>query len=331
MRDLKEYIIEQLITEHFVTCTSKEEMKRYAKEVYDMLQECYKYIGGIAGINSADELIENTDFWKLVRRGGSQTSTGKITAAKLYKVKDGMRKCNCAGFDGTEQGKKDLLKIYQEDAMLKDRKVYGEFSGKAVSTVLKQGGIPVPNVIAQQMLSDKEVELMDDGWYYKRELGDGKKHIKLMAGNLPGKSYNEEKPSDELVTQLKDLAKKYFEEEHKEEHTNESAEVSEAMLLKKGKSKIISNETTIKTLTKLLEENKYKFTVKDNVIEINNFGTITVLNRKENKEDYTPNSTYCFKIESKKYEYNGKLECTNAGRGNVMNDIINILNDKMRG
>lgn len=215
MKDLTQYINEQLITEHFVTCTSKEEMQKYAKEVYDMLQECYKYIGGIAGINSADELVDNTDFWKLVRRGGTNEKAGKITAAKLYKLVDGMRKCNCAGFDSTEQGKKDLLKIYNEDALLKDRKVYGEFSGKAVSTVLKQGGIPIPNIIAQELLVGKEVELLDDGWYYKRKLGDGKEHIKMMAGNVPGKQYKDEQPTPELIDQLKGLAKKYFEEEHK--------------------------------------------------------------------------------------------------------------------
>lgn len=212
MKHLNQFIKEQLITEHFLTLTKKEDMKKYGEEVWDILQKSYAYIGGIAGINSIDDLIEDTDLWKLVRRDN------KITAIKAYKLKNGGRKSNCGGTDGTIQGKKDIMKIYQEDGLMKDRHQYGEYSGKAVSTVLRTGGIPVPAAIAQSILEPKKIEICQDGWFYIRKLGDGKSHHKLMVGNLPNGKYNDEKPSEELIHILKELAKKYYaEDENKKE------------------------------------------------------------------------------------------------------------------
>ena len=210
MKKLNEFINEQLmINEHFLTLTKKEDMKKYGEEVWDILQKSYAYIGGIAGVNSIDDVIDDTDMWKLVRRNG------KITAMKAYKFKKGGRKANCGGSDGTEQGKKDIMKIYQEDGMCKDRKQYGEYSGKAVSAVLKTGGIPVPASIAQTMLEPKEVTPCEDGWFFTRKLGDGRVHHKLMVGNLPNGKYEDERPSEELIHILKELAKKYYAEDEK--------------------------------------------------------------------------------------------------------------------
>ena len=209
MKNINQYIKENLITEHFVNCFNKEDMKKYADEVWDILQKSYAYIGGIAGVNSIDDIIDDTDMWKLVRRNG------KITAIKAYKFKKGGRKANCGGFDGTEQGKKDIMKIYQEDGMCKDRKQYGEYSGKAISAVLKTGGIPIPNAIAQEMLAPKKVTLCEDGWFFIRKLDDGKIHHKIMIGNLPYNKYDGERPSEELIHILKELAKKYYAEDEK--------------------------------------------------------------------------------------------------------------------
>ena len=99
----------EFINEHFLTITDKNKMKEYGDDVWDMLQKAYAYIGGVAGADSIDDIINDTDMWKLVRRNG------KITAIKAYKFKKGGRKANCCASDGTEQGKKDLMKIYKED------------------------------------------------------------------------------------------------------------------------------------------------------------------------------------------------------------------------
>ena len=207
IQELKEH--QQFINEHYVTLTDKDDMKKYADEVWDILQKSYAYIGGIAGVNSVDDIINDTDMWKLVTRNG------KVTAIKAYKYKKGGRKANCGGYDGTEQGKKDIMSIYKEDGLMKDRKQYGEYSGKAVVTTLRAGGIPIPNTIAAEMLEPKKVELCDDGWFYIRTLDDGAKHHKIMIGNLPGNKYEGERPSDDLIYTLKTLARKYDEEDHR--------------------------------------------------------------------------------------------------------------------
>lgn len=218
MKSLTQYINEQMmINERFLNAFEKDDMRKYADEVWKIVQKSYEYCGGIAGYNNAEDLIADTDMWKMIRRNG------KITAAKIYKFKDGYRKCTCVATDGTEQGKADITKMYIEDAMLKDRKVYGEYSERAVSKALNTGGIPVPAEIAKTILKGKEVIPCEDGWFYERTLGDGKSHKKLMIGEIPAKN-KEEQPSKELITVLKELAKQYSEHHHDEKTKDDSSQ-----------------------------------------------------------------------------------------------------------
>ena len=41
IQEQKEHL--EFINEHFITLTKKEDMKKYADEVWDMLQDSYKY------------------------------------------------------------------------------------------------------------------------------------------------------------------------------------------------------------------------------------------------------------------------------------------------
>lgn len=199
MKSLSSYINEQLITEHFVNIFKKDDMAKYADEIYKMMVKCYEYCGGMAGMDSPQQLIDETTFWKLVRR------TDRITAGIVYSDKRGGRKmCYCFN-DGTEQGVKDCKKIMEEDSLLPDRQAWGEFSGKAVSTMFNQGAMPVPANIAKEIMKDKEfIEIKPDGYYYKRIIG-GKPRTKLMMGNPRGKV----EVSPEICAKLKELARKY--------------------------------------------------------------------------------------------------------------------------
>ena len=195
MKDLREY----LITEHFVNCKTSEDMNKYAKEVWDILVDSYKYCGGMAGMDSVEQLIDETTFWKLVRKGG------KIIACTVYTDKRGGRKACYAGTNGTEEGVLGLKKIMQEDNLLPDRQAWGEFSGKAVSTMFNQGAMPVKAEIAKEIMKDKEfIEIKPDGYYYKRMIG-GHPHTKLMMGNPKGKV----DVPEEVRQKLKELARKY--------------------------------------------------------------------------------------------------------------------------
>lgn len=194
-----------MITERFVNALNKEDMKKYAKQVWDMLNKAYEYCGGMAGMDSVEDLINDTSMWKMVRRGGS------ITCVCCYSDKRGGRKCCYLASDGTEGGVNDLKKILQEDSLLPDRKAWGEYSGKAVSTMFNQGAMPIRAEIAKEIMSDKEFdEIMPDGYYYRRRIG-GELHTKMMMGNIKGKF----DVPEEVRQKLKNLARKYDLEDQK--------------------------------------------------------------------------------------------------------------------
>ena len=56
-------------------------MKKWAPQVWQLLNDAYKYCGGLKGMNSIEQLINETDIWKIVRRGD------KVTAAVTYSTK----------------------------------------------------------------------------------------------------------------------------------------------------------------------------------------------------------------------------------------------------
>lgn len=200
MKKLQEFINEEMmITEHFVNLFKKEEMRKYADEIWPLLQKSYEYCGGIAGMDSPEQLIEETTLWKLVRR------TDKITAGVVYNNKRGGRKmCYCFN-DGTEQGVKDCKKIMEEDSLIPDRQAWGEFSGKAVSTMFNLGAMPIRADIAKEIMKDKEFDaIKKDGYYYTRKIG-GAPHTKLMMGNIRGKIDIPET----IRQELKKLAREY--------------------------------------------------------------------------------------------------------------------------
>lgn len=206
MRNLIDIIKEQLITEHYVNCHTTKDMEKYADDVWKILTKSYEYCGGMAGMDSKEQLIDETTLWKLVRKGG------KIVACTVYTNKRGGRKACYAGSDGTEIGIRSLKKIMQEDNLIPDREAWGEFSGKAVSTMFNQGAMPVRAEIAKEIMKDKEfLEIKPDGYFYTRKIG-GKPHTKLMMGNPRGKV---EVP-EEVRQELKNLARKYDEEDKKE-------------------------------------------------------------------------------------------------------------------
>ena len=151
MKNINNFIHEQFITERFVNCHNPEDMKKYSNDVWDILTKSYEYCGGMAGMDSIQQLIDETTMWKLVRKNG------KIVACIVYTNKRGGRKACYAGTDGTEEGVQGLKKIMQEDNLLPDRQAWGEYSGKAVSTMFNQGAMPVRSEIAQEIMKDKKV------------------------------------------------------------------------------------------------------------------------------------------------------------------------------
>lgn len=186
MKNITIYIQEQLITEHFVNCKTDEEMQQYADVVWKLLQKAYEYCGGIKNVDSPEQLIKDTHLWKLYRKDGD------IKAVIVYSDRKGGRKMCLLGSDGSEDGRKMLKKMMEDDFKLKDRQSWVGVSGKAAITALKHGGIPVPSEIACDIMNGGKpgkCKPYDEYWYnrpIKNDKGETENHLKIMVGNPPG-------------------------------------------------------------------------------------------------------------------------------------------------
>lgn len=196
MKTLKEILNESLITEHFVNCKNDDEMRKYGDIVWKLLQKAYEYCGGIKNVDSIDDLIKDTHLWKLYRKDG------EIKAVICYSNRKGGRKLCLLGQDGSDDGRKMIKKMLEDDFKLKDRGSWGGFSGKAAITALKHGGIPVPAEVAVAVMG-KKCKPYDEYWYnrpIKNAEGKMENHLKLMVGNPPGKP--EYEVPQELIDKL---------------------------------------------------------------------------------------------------------------------------------
>jgi hypothetical protein len=176
---LKNIIVEsynKLLLERFINLQSKEEISKYLDTIWDIMQLSYKPIGGFQSASSKEDLLSKVAFAKLVRKDN------KIIAAALYKDKLG-RKAIAAGSDGTDEGKRAVKQILYEDVKLK--RAWGEFSGAAEAIMLKNGGIPIPNSMAEDILGKEILSKDADGYHYTR-LIQGEPHKKIIIGNVEG-------------------------------------------------------------------------------------------------------------------------------------------------
>ncbi|MCM1441117.1 MAG: hypothetical protein NC131_18235, partial [Roseburia sp.] len=157
----------------------REQKKKYLDQVYELLQKSYARKGGLHGLDNKEELIDDCDLWKLVRRGDT------ITAAFLYKTKRGGRKICYAGQNGTDQGKTDFYKVVAEDVRMTDRKAWAEGDEQICHIYIdKYGATPLPAIMVKWLFPDKKIEKFDpDGYHYYRRIGP---HLdrKMMFGNL---------------------------------------------------------------------------------------------------------------------------------------------------
>jgi hypothetical protein len=120
----------QFIRERFVNILDDWRLKeKYARQVWDILQQSYADIGGIKGngFNNVDDMIK-IPFWKLVMKDGI------VHGVVMYKDKDG-RKSVAAGTDGSSYGKIRVTQIMQDD-VLRGR-AYAEVSKASLGIKMK--------------------------------------------------------------------------------------------------------------------------------------------------------------------------------------------------
>lgn len=200
-------LVEQIITEAYVNLLPQdtEKKRKYAQQVWDVLQKSYAAIGGIKGNGFANpEDMLKIPMWKLGVRDG------KVRAVVMYKDKGG-RKSVAVGTDGSEEGAWFINDMFKNELS----RSYGEKSKAALGKMMKMFPFDVleeflvsPDRVAEMTPDDQIIPIADvakDDWPtdakmtiskypqlvdygYLRDIG-GNMVFKVMLGS-PGKNIN---------------------------------------------------------------------------------------------------------------------------------------------
>lgn len=158
--------------EHFVNVFDADQKRKYADQVWDIMQKSYEKVGGFGTASSADELIAKSSLWKLVVRNGH------VYAAFLYKDQQG-RKSVASGTDGSDMGRRDYARVKDEDIKL--QRAWAEVSGPVERIMKRAGAQAVPNSLANKLTGKEILELNPDGFHYTRFIA-GEPHEKIIYG-----------------------------------------------------------------------------------------------------------------------------------------------------
>ena len=115
------------MVEHYVTLFDSDsdinKKEYYLYQVWDILVESYKAIGGMANVSEPEELLDGSYIWKLFTRDK------KVLAVQIYKQKGGGRKIFLGGCLATPEGKEAFYKMAMEDVKRLERGAWAEVSG----------------------------------------------------------------------------------------------------------------------------------------------------------------------------------------------------------
>lgn len=172
--------LDNYLTEAIDNYFTPEEKKKYAQQVWDVIQQSYKPVGGIHGhgFKNIDDMISNIHMWKVFRRGD------EVKVVMMYKDKGGRKRVAIAT-DGSKEGKNMLAKMLKDE--YKSGRAYGEVSDNSLNFIRKQftesefKSFVIPVDIVKKILKDDEITDID-GYFYQRNIG-GHFHTKLMLGN----------------------------------------------------------------------------------------------------------------------------------------------------
>lgn len=144
MLSFKSYITEGF--KNFIGASSIEDRRKWADEVWELLQSSYAKIGGIKGnsFNSKEDMINNIPFWKIFVRNN------KVICVFMYKDKDGRKGVAC-GSDKTPEARTIMADVFTSNLKVS----YGEKSKAALVFAMRV--IPW-DIIKQYLITIDEVK-----------------------------------------------------------------------------------------------------------------------------------------------------------------------------
>lgn len=177
----REFLIERILN-----LWTPQQKKPYADVVWDMLQRSYKKLGGFKSATSAEELLTEPGYWKLVVRSGKVTAVNiykKVPNTENYKVIASASETDhnpeTDTFKASAQGIKDYSMV--KDADIRTNRSWSEVSGPAERLLSKSGAKAISNKFAN-LLTGKEILARNpDGIHYTRDI-HGEPHEKVIYG-----------------------------------------------------------------------------------------------------------------------------------------------------
>jgi len=166
----------EIFYESIINLFTKEEKSQYVDEIWDLLQESYKSIGGIkgSGFQSKNDMIDKIKLWKVVKKNN------KILAGLLYKDRHDLRKTVGVFTDGSKEGKRELEKLLKDDldrSLIEVSHSLMKFMERKMPSLVKKY---VKTTDEAREILQKEIKPIDDT-HYERDI-NGTKIIKMMLG-----------------------------------------------------------------------------------------------------------------------------------------------------
>ena len=173
----KEYILQ----ETYINAFTDKDKEIYVDQVWALLQESYKSIGGIkgSGFESKEDMKNKIKLWKL------NVENGKVKAGILYKDKNDARKSVAVFTDGSVKSKKVLTTMLKDDlgrSFIEVSHGLLKYMERKLPVFFKKYAIPTTKV--PQILG-KEITIIDE-YHYERNI-NGSVITKVLLGT--GKTF----------------------------------------------------------------------------------------------------------------------------------------------
>lgn len=168
--------------------TNEDEIKRYSKQIWQILQNSYKNLGGFKSYSDAEEMCNRISLAVI------GVSGRRIVASAIYRDDLGGQKLNgCGTLNGT-RGQKSLLRsIIREDIENLQKYHWVEVSYPLEKWFKEMNGNPIPSSLAHKLLhkSKNKIIEMEDGVHYQRTIGNSNELVtKAIYGFKDETIYN---------------------------------------------------------------------------------------------------------------------------------------------
>lgn len=164
--------------EGFYDTDNQYELEKYSKEIWNILQNSYKNIGGFLTYSNIDDMLMNTSFSTLYFKDN------RLVSCAIYKnALGGEKMVGCGTLNGSKEEKLALHKIVQNDINEFSKWHWAEVSGGVERLFKKYNGNPIPNILAPTILRRPKMQLVfdKDGSHYKRDI-NGSNISKIIYG-----------------------------------------------------------------------------------------------------------------------------------------------------